>query len=504
MIDRDDTSLSPPLHGFDASASEDAASRGGSDRHTAASPARDASAVDTHSPRDVFAVETLSSRDVFAVETLSSRDVFAVAGPMTLGYMTTPLVGLVATTVVGRLGDAAALGGVAFGSTICDIVFSTLNFLRSGTTGLTAQAVGRGNGALVREILARAFVFAAVCGFAVALFAGGIVDLCLAFLGGSDGVREAATSYALVRLLAAPLTLANNAVFGWFLGRAKAAIGLGLQTLLNLVNIALSIWFVTFEGDGVRGVALAAVIAEAVTLLAGIALVAHDGRGASHPSARAVFSIAAFAEMGAVNRDIMIRSFVLLVAFAFFSRQGAAQGDVILAANAVLGNFYLLTGYFLDGVAAAAEVFVGRAIGAGDGRAFRRAVALTTRWAIGLAVVAGAATLALGAGLIGVMTTEPHVAAAALRHLPWAAATPVVAVVAFQMDGVFIGATWSRDMAVSMVLSAVVFVAAWAVLFPRFGNDGLWMALLIFLGARGVTLWFAMKRRMRLVFGDER
>lgn len=439
-----------------------------------------------------------------AVDTLSSRDVFAVAGPMTLGYMTTPLVGLVATTVVGRLGDAAVLGGVAFGSTICDLVFSTLNFLRSGTTGLTAQAVGRGNGGEVREILARALVFAAVCGVGVALFAGGIVDLCLAFLGGSDAVREAATTYALIRLLAAPLTLANNAVFGWFLGRAKAAIGLGLQTLLNLVNIVLSIWFVTFEGDGVRGVALAAVIAEAAALVVGVVLVLRDGLGTRRPKASAVFSLSGFAEMGAVNRDIMIRSFVLLVAFAFFSRQGAAQGDVILAANAVLGNFYLLTGYFLDGVAAAAEVFVGRAVGAGDGRAFRRAVGLTTRWAVGLAVVAGTTTLALGSGLIGVITTEPNVAAAALRYLPWAAATPVVAVVAFQMDGVFIGATWSRDMAVSMVLSAVVFIAAWAVLFPPFDNDGLWAALLIFLGARGATLWFAMERRMRLVFGDYR
>ena len=432
---------------------------------------------------------------------LSSRAVIAVAGPMTLGYLTTPLVGLVATAVVGRLSDAAALGGVAFGSIICDLVFATFNFLRSGTTGLTAQAVGRGDGVGVRAILARALVFAGVGGLAVALFAGAIVTLCLTFLGGSDAVREAATGYALVRLVAAPLTLANSAVFGWFLGRARAATGLGLQTLLNLVAIALSIWFVSIEGGGVRGVAIAAVIAEGVTLAVGIALVTLDGRGARWPRPSEILSLAAFAEMGAVNRDIMIRSFVLLGAFAFFSRQSAAQGDVILAANAVLEKFFLLCGYFLDGLAAAAEVFVGRAVGAGDGAAFRRAVRLTTRWAVGLAVVASVVTLGLGAPLIAFIATEPQVAVAAVRHLPWAAATPLVAVIAFQMDGVFIGATWSRDMAVTMVLSAVVFVGAWAVLFPVFGNDGLWAAFLIFLSARGVTLWAAMERRVAKTFG---
>lgn len=441
-----------------------------------------------------------SSRDVLAVEPISSRDVLSVAGPMTLGYLTTPLVGLVATAVVGRLGDAAALGGVAFGSIICDLVFATFNFLRSGTTGLTAQAVGRGDRVGVRAILARALVFAGVGGIVVAALAAPIVALLLAFLGGSDAVREAATDYALVRLVAAPLTLANSAVFGWFLGRARAATGLGLQTLLNLVNIALAIWFVSIEGGGVRGVAVAAVIAEAVTLTAGVALVLLDGRGARWPTWGAIFSLSAFAEMGAVNRDIMIRSFVLLGAFAFFSRQSAAQGDVILAANAVLEKFFLLCGYFLDGLAAAAEVFVGRAVGAGDGTAFRRAVGLTTRWAVGLAVVASVVTLAAGAPLVGFITTEPQVAAVAVRHLPWAAATPLVAVIAFQMDGVFIGATWSRDMAVTMVLSAAVFVGAWAVLFPVFGNDGLWAAFLIFLSARGVTLWFAMGRRMRTTF----
>ena len=426
---------------------------------------------------------------------IGHRDVLTIAVPMTLGYLTTPLVGLVATAVVGRLGDPVPIGGVALGSIVCDLVFTTFNFLRSGTTGLTAQAVGRGDGVEQRAVLLRALVFALVGSLVVTALARPILALGLAFLGGSDAVQAATRAYVEVRLWAAPLTLANYAVFGWFLGRGRAAVGLLLQTLLNAVNIALAVLLVVEAGRGVAGLALAGVVAEAVALAAGLGLVALGSRGARWPDLRRVFDRAAFAAMAGVNRDIMIRSFVLLAAFAFFSRQSAAQGDVVLAANAILEKFFLLTSYFLDGLAAAAETFVGRAVGARDRPAFDRAVGLTTRWAFALAALAGLACLLTGGTVIGWMTTAPAVTEAARHWLPWAAATPLVGVLAFQMDGVFIGATWSRDMARMMVASLVVFLALWALLFPSLGNDGLWLAFLGFLGARGLGLWAVMSRR---------
>lgn len=431
---------------------------------------------------------------------LGSREVFAVAVPMTLGYLTTPLVGLAATAVAGRLGDAAPIGGVALGSILCDLVFTTFNFLRSGTTGLTAQAIGRGDGVEMRAVLARALVFALVGGLLVVALLGPIRILGLAFLGGSAPVAAAAATYVGIRLAAAPLTLAGFAVFGWFLGRGRAGIALALQTLLNAANIALALALGLGAGWGVAGIAAAGVGAEALALAVGLLFVALDGRGAAWPARARIFSAEAFRAMAAINRDIMIRSFVLLGAFAFFSRQSAAQGDLVLAANAILEKFFLLAGYFLDGLAAAAETFVGRAVGARDSAAFERAVRLTTRWAFVLAALAAIALALLGPWAIGLMTPLPDVAEVARRHLPWAVATPLAGVLAFQMDGVFIGATWSRDMARAMLVSFAIFVAAWASTFPFFGNHGLWAAFEVFLGVRGLTLWWAMRRRVAATF----
>lgn len=432
---------------------------------------------------------------------IGHRDVVAIALPMMLGYLTTPLVGLVATGAVGRLGDPAVIGGVALGSILCDLIFTTFNFLRSGTTGLAAQATGRGDRVGERAVLLRALVFALVGGLVVALAASGFVALGVEVVGGSDEVRAATRSYAEIRLWAAPLALANQAIFGWLLGLGRAGIGLVLQTVINGANIALALWFVSGLGLRVEGVALAGVAAEALALLAGVAVVAVLCGRRGWPRWAQLGDRRAFGTMAAVNRDIMIRSFVLIAAFTFFSRQSAAQGDLVLAANAILEKFFLFASFVLDGFAGAAETFVGRAIGAGDRLAFDRAFVLTTRWGFAFAVVMAGVVMLAGPAVIALMTTTAAVATLALASLPWAAATPIVGVLAFQMDGVFIGATWSRDMARMMIASLVVFLAAWAVLFPAFGNQGLWAAFLVFLGARGIGLWAVARFRADATLG---
>ncbi len=426
---------------------------------------------------------------------LGHREVFSIAAPMTIGYLTTPLVGLVATAVVGRVGDAAAIGGVALGSVLCDLVFSVFYFLRAGTTGLTAQAMGRADGREAGAVLLRALVTSLAGGLVVVLLTLPYVEIGVAFVGGGAAVEEATRTYARIRLFGAPLALANFALFGWLLGLGRAGTGLVLQTILNGVNIGLALLFGAVLGHGVVGVAVAGVIAEAVALAAGAGvLVIHD-RGRVWPGRREVLDWPRLRAMASLNRDIMIRSFALLGAFVWFSRQSAGLGEVLLAANAVLEKFFLLAGYFLDGLAAAAETFVGRAIGAGDRRAFDRALKLTLAWALTLAAAASATIALAGPLLIGWITTVPEVVAEALVYLPWAAATPLVAVVAFEMDGVFIGATWSRDMARMMLVSLAAFLVAVAVLVPLFGNHGLWAAFLGFLGVRGITLTLVMRVR---------
>jgi MATE family multidrug resistance protein len=445
-------------------------------------------------------LQTPASSADFVVD---NRAVLAIAVPMTLAYLTTPLIGLVDTAVVGHLGDAALLGGLAAGAIVFDIVFSTFNFLRSGTTGLVAQAFGRGDAVEERAVLLRAVIVGLAIGITLALLAP-LVSLAGAwFMGAEPRVLAAMDTYVRIRLLGAPFALANYAVLGYVLGRGEGQRGLLLQLVLNGANIALAIVLGLYMGWGVAGVAWAAVLGEAIGLTMGIALLARRFGIAMRPSLRRVFDPAAMLAMMTLNRDIMIRSFVLLAAFALFARQGAQLGTLTLAANAVLMNFFLVGGYFLDGFASAAEQLAGRAIGAGSGPAFNRAVRLTTTWGFALSGLATAVFLVFGRDLVAVVTTAEDVRAATVAFIPWAAFTAVSGVLAFQMDGVFIGATWSRDMRNMMLLSFAAYLVALHTLSPLFGNHGLWASLHLFLLARGLSLLSRLRIRVRQTFSAE-
>jgi MATE family multidrug resistance protein len=253
-------------------------------------------------------------------------------------------------------------------------------------------------------------------------------------------------------------------------------------------------------GWGVEGVALGTVLAEAVTAVLGLGFAAFKMRGAPKPPRAEVFDLARLRRMLAINSDMMVRSFTLIFAFAFFARQGAQSGELILAANAVLMHFFIVGGYFLDGFATAAEQLAGRAVGARYRPAFDRVVRLTTGWGLSAALALTAIYALLGPHIVDLMTTAPEVRETARRYLAWAALTPLAGVIAFQMDGIFIGATWSRDMRNMMLVSVVVYLAAWASLTPLFGNHGLWAALLIFLGARSVAFHWRMRRLLPRTF----
>ena len=204
--------------------------------------------------------------------------------------------------------------------------------------------------------------------------------------------------------------------------------------------------------------------------------------------------------MIAVNRDIMIRSFALLFAFGIFTAQSARGGDVVLAANEILLNFTMLAAFFLDGLAAAAEQFAGRAIGARYRPAFERSLRLVVGWGFAVAAVVSVAVFFLGPPLVDLMTASPEVRETARLYLPYAALVPIAGTLAYQMDGVFIGATWSAEMRNMMLVSLVVYLAVWFVLAPPLGMAGLWIALLVFVGVRGLTLWWICRAKTRLAF----
>ncbi len=431
---------------------------------------------------------------------VTNRQVLAIAVPMTLAYLTTPLLGLVDTAIVGQFGDAALLGGLAAGAIVFDVVFNTLNSLRSGTTGLVAQAFGRGNTREEQATLLRALTLAVTAGLLLILASPAIAAAGAWFISPEKAVVDAMHIYIAIRMLAAPMTLINFTLLGYVLGRGEGTLGLGLQLLLNGANISLSLWLGLHLGWGIEGVAWGTVGGESIAAIVGLAIVSRRMRGDQRPARREVFHVGSILRLLSLNGDIMVRSFTLLAAYALFTRQGAQYGTVTLAANAVLLNFILFAGYFLDGFATAAEQLAGRAVGGRNRPAFSRVLLLTGIWGFALAIAATALTIAFGQDLVHLLTTAPQVRALALEYLPYAAFVAISGVLAFQMDGVFIGATWSRDMRNMMLLSLGFYVVALFVLGEAFGNAGLWAAMHIWLIVRGLSLAAILPHRMRQNF----
>ncbi|WP_144860163.1 MATE family efflux transporter [Mesorhizobium sp. J18] len=421
---------------------------------------------------------------------------------MTLGFLTTPLLGVTDMAVVGQFGDAALLGGLAAGAVVFDVVFTTFNFLRSGTTGLVAQAFGSGDTAEEQAVFWRAFLVAVVLGILLILLAPLIAGGGKLFVDPEPRVAEAMQTYIAIRMLAAPLTLVNYSVLGYVLGRGEGVLGLLLQAVLNGTNIVLSIYLGLVLGWGIEGVAWGTVGGELVGAIFGMAVVLTRFRHAPPLALRRVFDLEPVRRMFAMNRDIVIRSFSLLAAFALFTRQGAQLGTETLAANAVLLNFFLVSSYFLDGFASAAEQLAGRSVGAHYRPAFDKTIWLTAGWGFALAFAAAAICLFFGEALVSFMTNAEEVRDMAIRYLPFAALTGVSGVLAFQMDGVFIGATWSRDMRNMMLLSLGVYLACLYGLAAAFGNTGLWIALHIFLIVRGLSLLAVLPSRRQVVFRE--
>jgi len=403
--------------------------------------------------------------------------VFAIAGPAMVANLTTPLLGVVATTAIGRLGDATLLGGVAMMSVIFDCLFWLFSFLRMSTLAFTAQAIGAGDTREVPGHLIRGLIVAALIGLALIALQAPMAAALIGAMGGSDGVSAAAKTYFTIRIWSAPLVLANFAVLGWLVGQARAKLALFVQVAINLINIVVTIALVLWFEFGIAGAAIAAVIAEGAGLVIGLAIASWLFRGVPRPSRAALFDSDKLKRMFAVNRDIMIRTAAMIAVFLFFTAQGARNGDVVLATNSVLNNFLMVSAFFLDGLANAAEQLCGRTLGARDRAGFVAATRLVILWGFGFAIVVSAIYALAGPLLIDVMTSNAELRRAARDYLWLVTLAPMLGVFAFSYDGVFIGATWAREMRNLMLLSMVLFFASWLAL-RSFGNTGLWLALL--------------------------
>ena len=432
---------------------------------------------------------------------LRHTDLLKIAIPITLSNATVPMIGFVDTAVIGQTGQPHLMGAVAIGSVIFSMLYWTFSFLRMGTTGLTAQALGAADDREIAGHLLRALVVALASGLALIICQAPVGSMCFWLTGGSPAVVEAGRTYFDIRIWAAPAGLVNFALLGWYIGLGKAGTAFGLQLLLNILNMVLAMLFTLRFGAGVAGVGWAALIAENTAALAGLFIAAITARrlGSSAPISDA-FDRAKLRRSFAINADITIRSMANYAALILFTAQGAAAGDITLAANAILVNLKSIVIYLLDGFAFAAEALVGRAIGARDQRYFWRAVELSTIWAGVFALLVSALLWFAGPAIIALSAKSEPVQTAALTYLAWAAISPLFGVWCFQLDGIFIGATRTRDMRNMMLLSLAVFFAAFAVLAPIFGNHGLWAAYMIFYVMRATTLLTRLPGLIRASF----
>ena len=415
---------------------------------------------------------------------VSSAQVFAIAGPAMVANLTTPLIGIVSTTAIGRLGDATLLGGVAMASVRFDCIFWLFGFLRMSTVAFTAQSLGSGEASELRAILVRGLIVAALIGAALIALQMPLAALLLGAMGGSEGVTRAAKTYFIIRIWSSPLALANYVVLGWLIGQARATLALTTQVAINVINMVATVLLVLVFDFGIAGAAIAAVIAEAAGLLLGILIAQRLLRGQPAISRATLFERTRLMRLLAVNRDILIRTAALIAAFLFFTAQGARAGDVTLAANSVLNNFLMIAAFFLDGLANAAQQLCGRAYGARDKNAFAGAVKLVISWGFGFALAVAACFLLFGPALIDIMTASADVRRVARDYLPFVIFAPLLGVFAFGYDGIYIGATWARDMRNLMLASLLIFLTAWLAL-RSFGNAGLWGAFLVHYAARG-------------------
>jgi len=415
-----------------------------------------------------------------------------------------PLAGVVDTAVIGAVGTKEDLAGIALGAVIFNVVYFGFLFLRQSSTGLAAQASGAGNASELQRVLVRALVLAALLGLGILGLRHTIATLGFAVLQGAHSVETIGSTYLTARAFGAPGAFAAFALTGWLIALRRTQAVLVIHAGFSVTNVVLDLWFVLGLGYGVGGVAAATAIADWCAALAGAGFVIRELRAIGGIQtgvlARHTFTAAApWRRLFGMNWDLMIRAWALLAGFAWFANAGARQGTAILAGNHVLLQVVTVWAFVLDAYAYIAEGEVGRAIGRGSLTELRRAIRVTNELAFASGFFFMGLTLLAGPWALGVWIADPHARAAALTYLPFCAAIPFLGAAAWQLDGIFIGATRSAAMRNASIAAAAIYVVLDLVLTPRFGPTGMWSAFVLYYIARAGTLAAAYPRLERSV-----
>ncbi len=416
--------------------------------------------------------------------------VWSLAWPTILSNLTIPLVGAVDTAVVGHLGDARYIGAVALGAILFSFVQWAFSFLRMGTTGFTAQAFGANDLTQINATVVRASVLAIAFGLLIVAAKEPLAWLAFHFIEGSAEVETAAREYYDIRIWSAPAALINLTVLGVLFGLQQMRAALVTQLVLNACNIVFDIWMVVVLDMGVAGVAWSSLISEIIAAIVGIALAWRVLRRlGGRWSGLTLLDATRLRGLMVVNINIFIRTLAVQLTFFYFAAIGARQGDTVLAANAVLIHLFHFMSYGLDGFAFAIEALAGSALGARNRLALRAMVISAALWSLAAALIFAALYALAGAWFVGLITSVPEVTATASAYMPWLIVAPLISVWCYLLDGVFFGATHTREARNSIAAAGLIYLLLVQLCVPTWGNHGLWFCVMVFMAVRGILLW---------------
>lgn len=424
-----------------------------------------------------------------------NKQILALAIPNILSNLSVPLLGLVDTALMGRMDGLHYLGAIAIGGMIFNLLYWLFGFLRMGTTGFTAQAHGEENPALLSLHLARPLCVACVIGVSLLLLQFPLAELSFYLIQSTPEVERFAREYFSIRIWAAPATLMLYVFNGWFLGRQNARFPMYLAFAINAINIGVSFYCVQVLGLKAAGVALGTLCAQYLGLALATLLFVYGYRDLFPYLGPSLRHWQVFKRFFQVNRDIFIRTLCLLSCFSFFTAESARLGEDILAVNTILLQFWTVMAYAVDGFAFAAESLVGKFLGAADRQGLRRVIKALFYWGQGLGLLFALAYFFGFDTLFFIFTDKTALLNAAMPYLVWVVLGPLLNTPCFIWDGIYIGATASVAMRNAMLISTVlVFFPSYYFLAPYWGNHALWLAMLLFMISRGLTLtWGARK-----------
>lgn len=410
-----------------------------------------------------------------------------------LANVTVPLASLIDTALLGHLADIRFLAGVALASVLFEYLYWTFGFLRMGTTGITAQAVGRGEEVEVYLVLYRSLAFAWLVGALILALQAPLSDLGFSLLSGTPEVENAGISYFGARVWATPATLSNFVFLGWFLGREESGTALLLTVITNVANIVANYLFIVHMGLAAFGAGLGTAVSQYLGLLAAfVVFLSRPGRIPWHWAQ--VWRPSAIAELFRLNRDILIRTVALITAFAVFTNCSSLLGTIVLAANAVLQRLVMLAAYLIDGAAFATESLAGILLGEADRPALFRLRRLALLSGVGIASLCCVLYLGWPETLLRLLTTHDATVEVSLTHLPWLVPTLLFGALAYIYDGLFLGLTAGRPLRNAMLISLFLAFLPVALAAVQLGNNHLlWASMVTFMMARAATLWRASR-----------